>query len=269
MNGEPLRVVQITDSHLLAEHGARVHGVDTFAALERIVERIRSAAWRPQVVIATGDLSEDGSSGSYRRLRGLLLQLEVPVVCIPGNHDGREAMQAHLAGGSIQLQRVVALATWRIVLLDSCVTGKSHGRLGPAELDALRQALDAGGGQHALVALHHGPVSPCPMPECRLENADELLELMRAHPSARGVISGHLHCAIDEDRGGVRAIVTPSTCAFATHPTSADEVRPFLQSHQLDPARRGFRRLELHRDGAIVTEVIWDHELEDENPRLG
>jgi hypothetical protein len=78
----------------------------------------------------------------------------------------------------------------------------------------------------------------------------------------RGVASGHLHCAIDETRDGARTLVTPSTCAHATHPTEPLERRPFLQSHTLDPTRRAYRRLELSADGELDTEVVWDLDAE-------
>jgi 3',5'-cyclic AMP phosphodiesterase CpdA len=97
------------------------------------------------------------------------------------------------------------------------------------------------------------------MPYCALENRGEFLALLRRLPMVHAVISGHTHCAVDETLEGVRMLVAPSTFLQVGHP--AEPGRPgasFWDVHTGDASRRGFRRLELHADGTIVTEVIWD-----------
>lgn len=37
MNPEPLRIVHVTDTHIIAEPGAEAHGVDSFGALESLL----------------------------------------------------------------------------------------------------------------------------------------------------------------------------------------------------------------------------------------
>ena len=39
------------------------------------------------MIIATGDLSEDGAGATYQRLAGILAKLTVPVYVTAGNHD--------------------------------------------------------------------------------------------------------------------------------------------------------------------------------------
>jgi len=255
MNPEPLRIMHITDTHIIAEPGAEVYGVDSFTALERLLAVMQRDAWAPHLLIATGDLSEDGSAVSYQRLRSLLTSLGLPVYCIPGNHDALSEMHTHLRGGPIHLERRVVWDPWQIVLLDSQVPGKGHGHLSRGELTALEEALRDGPEHHALVCLHHGPLPVCPMPLCQLENAEELLTLLGRYPHVRGVISGHNHCAVDEYQNGIHMLVTPSTCVYGEHPSrlQALDERPFWEVHGLDPGRRAFRRLELYPDGKIVT----------------
>ena len=262
MNPGPLRIVHITDTHIVAEPGAEIYGVDSFVALESLLAVMQRDAWTPHLLIATGDLSEDGSAASYQRLRSLLTSLGLPVYCIPGNHDTLSEMHTHLRGGPIHIDRRVVWEPWQIVLLDSQVPGQGHGYLSPRELTALEEALQEAPGQHALVCLHHGPLPVCPMPPCRLENAEAFLTLLSRYANVRGVISGHNHCAVDEHHSGIQLLVTPSTCVYGAHPSGpqAPPERPFWEVHGLDPGRRAFRRLELYPDGQIVTEVIWDQE---------
>ena len=262
MNPEPLRIVHITDTHIIAEPGAEVYGVDSFAALESLLAAMQRAPWTPHLLIATGDLSEDGSAASYQRLRSLLTSLRLPVYCIPGNHDTLSEMHTHLRGGHIHIERRVVWDPWQIVLLDSQVPGQGHGYLSPGELTALEEALQEAPGHHALVGLHHGPLPVCPMPPCRLENAEAFLTLLGRYPQVRGVISGHNHCAVEEHHNSIQMLVTPSTCVYGAHPRGpqAPEEQQFWEVHGLDPGRRAFRRLELYPDGTMVTDIIWDQE---------
>ena len=262
MNIEPLRVLQLSDMHILAEAKATLYGVDSFAAFKSLLTIMQSDSWKPHVAIATGDLSQDGSAESYRRLRRLLTPLEFPVYCVPGNHDDVPTMDAHLKGGSIFVERFVRLESWHIVFLNSQVPGEEHGALSDNELAALEETLRLAPSCPTLVALHHGPLSPCPMPQCQLQNADALLAILSRQSQVSGVISGHIHCEVDKHHRGVRMMVTPSTFLHADHP-SGTEVREWSkleEPHAFDPGRRGVRRLELYPDGQIDTRVIWSNE---------
>lgn len=259
MSREPLRVLHLTDLHLVSDPGGTVAGVDPLAALESLLPRMRDESWRPDLVVVTGDLSEDGSTASYRRLHDLLAPLGIPVLAVPGNHDERAGLEAHFPVGPAGHGRRVVREPWQVIVLDSQVPGMSHGHLSAAELARLEATLRERPECHALVGLHHGPHPTCPMPYCALENREEFLAVLRRHPMVRAVISGHTHCAVDEVREGVRMIVSPSTFLQVGHPTGP--ARPdasFWDVHTGDAARRGFRRLELHPDGTIVTGIVWD-----------
>jgi 3',5'-cyclic-AMP phosphodiesterase len=256
---EPLRIIHLTDTHIVAQPGTEVVGTDSFTALERVLAAIQGDLWTPHLLIVTGDLSDDGSAASYQRLRNALTPLRIPTYCVPGNHDVLSEMTAHLHGGLIHVTGHVVWDPWQIVLLNSQVPGHGHGHLQPAELAALEAALQMRPQHHTLVGLHHGPFPVCPMPSCGLENAEELLTLVRRQASVRAVIAGHTHCVVDEYRNGVRLLVTPSTCLYVEHPQglSVPDTQ-FWELHRFDPQRTAFRRLELHADGTIMTEVIWE-----------
>jgi len=258
MAAKPIRLIQITDTHLIAEPGAEVYGVDSFATLEKTLAQMKSDGWTPDLVVHSGDLSDDGTAESYRRLRSLLTPLGLPVYCVRGNHDVREEMMTSLCGGQIQSVRSVDIETWRIIFLDSQVPRKVHGHLDAEELAALDGALGTSPDRHALIVLHHGPLTVCPMPVCQLDNAEELWTLLRRHPNVRAILSGHNHCAVDEVHQGIRALVTPATSLQFEHPkTAPPSGTGFWEIHGTDRQRQAWRRLELYPDGAVVTEVVW------------
>ena len=63
----PLRAVQITDSHLGERVGSRLLNLDTDRSLAAVVDLVRAQQAHIDVVLATGDLSDQGSSAAYRR----------------------------------------------------------------------------------------------------------------------------------------------------------------------------------------------------------
>ncbi|MGZ2336900.1 hypothetical protein [Acinetobacter baumannii] len=55
-----------SDSHLFAEDGARLLGMDTAHSLEKVVERVAREQPRIDLILATGDVSQDGSLDSVK-----------------------------------------------------------------------------------------------------------------------------------------------------------------------------------------------------------
>ncbi len=251
MPANTVRLVQITDCHVLADPAERLCGVDTHATLAAVVERVRAETPPPDAVLATGDLSEDGSAASYRRIKALFARLGAPVHCLPGNHDDAPTLAAALPGAGVSVGGGRSIGDWKIVLLDSTVDGEDDGCLDAPELAALDRALGERPDGYALVCLHHQPVAVggAWRDAVSLENPDELFAVLDRHPNVRGVLWGHVHQPFEGVRGGVRLMGSPSTCfQFALGsdglPTAA-------------PARPAYRRIGLRADGVIETEICW------------
>jgi len=71
------RILHVSDLHVGA--GATP---DVAPALEALVERLR-----PELIVASGDLTHRGRRDQHDRAAALLRSLDVPVVAVPGNHD--------------------------------------------------------------------------------------------------------------------------------------------------------------------------------------
>ncbi|MGV2465729.1 UNVERIFIED_CONTAM: metallophosphoesterase, partial [Pseudomonas aeruginosa] len=121
-------LVQLSDSHLFAEDGARLLGMDTAHSLEKVVERVAREQPRIDLILATGDVSQDGSLDSYTRFRRLSAPLAAPLRWFAGNHDEREPMQRATEGSDL-LEQIVDVGNWRVVLLDSSIPGAVPGYL--------------------------------------------------------------------------------------------------------------------------------------------
>jgi 3',5'-cyclic-AMP phosphodiesterase len=136
-----------------------------------------------------------------------------------------------------------------LVLLDSCVAGRAGGRISQAQLCALDSAL-AGSERYAMICLHHHPVGMAShwLDAVGIENADEFFEVLDAHTRVRLVAWGHVHQSFDARRKGVRLLATPST---------GGQFLPLSDKFAVDARPPAYRRLTLHSDGTVETEVIW------------
>jgi len=243
------RLLHITDTHLFAATDGRLRGVDTHRSLAAVL-KAALATGAPDAVLATGDLSQDESAGSYRRFRGLLTAPGVPVWCLPGNHDAPALLDSELAGPPFQTGGSISLGNWALLLLDSTLPGDHGGRLPPAQLAWLAAALEEQRQRHVLIALHHHalPLGSRWLDELGLYNAADFLAVVDRAPQVRAVVAGHVHQTSDIDRRGVRFLTTPSTCF---------QFLPQAEHFAVDTRPPGYRWLQLHADGRIDTEVAW------------
>ncbi|OZI77964.1 phosphodiesterase [Bordetella genomosp. 12] len=238
-------LLQLTDSHLMYDPQARLHGVNTDACLRAVLDLARREQARPDLMLLTGDLAQDGSAAAYQRLRQHLQDADHPIRCLPGNHDSAPELRRQLAAWS---QPVHDLPGWRVILLDSTVPGQDFGHIGPAQFDFLEHALREAQSRHVLVALHHNlaRVEGAAHDALMVDNAAAVFARLSDHPQARVALWGHIHQAFDCRHHHLRMLGAPSTCFQFT----LDEGR-----HAIDPQAPGYRWLKLYADGSIATGV--------------
>ncbi len=246
-----LTVLQFSDTHLHAAADSRMRGVTTYETFASVIAQARRGArWPPDAILVTGDIVQDESRAGYRRFRSMLEPLEVPVYCIPGNHDDPKLMEAELHGGPFQVGGAANVDSWTFVLLNTFLTGEDAGGLGDARLDALAATLQAHVDRHVLICMHHQPI---PMGSAWLDgvglrDAERFLSVVREFDNVRGIVWGHVHQASDRERGDVRFLSAPSTCS---------QFKPHSEFFAVDDKPPGMRWLALGRDGSIDTEVEW------------
>jgi Icc protein len=245
----PIRIVQFTDLHLYGAADGRLRGIATLPALEAALAtaRAREAAW--DALLLTGDLVQDDPAG-YAHVRRLFGDSEVPVYCLPGNHDEPAPMREALAARPFQLCGSARHGEWLLVMLDSYQHGMAAGHLSAGELARLDDTLAANADKHALVTLHHHPTPAGSrwLDTVGLDNGAALFEVLDRHAHVRALLWGHVHQAFDGERRGVRLLSTPSTCA---------QFKPGSDTFVIDQRPPGYRWLELHADGRVETAVVW------------
>jgi Icc protein len=238
-------ILQITDCHL----GDEYRGVDSWGRLRAVVRRIRRDHARAALVLATGDIAQDGRPSTYRAFIDEVVALGDRLAWVPGNHDDPAAMATAGAAAGVAGRRV-RLDNWELLLLNSRCTGREAGELAAAELLWLQACLGDSAADHLLVALHHPPedLGTPWLDALRLVNGEALLDSLATSRRVRGVVFGHVHQEVDYVRHGLRFLGSPATSV---------QFRPGPGDFALDDRPPGCRRLRLRPDGGIDTSVAW------------
>jgi len=246
-SARPLRVVQVSDCHVPRDPGTPYRGLNADRNLVSLLPAIRH--WQPDLVLLTGDVSEDGSAAAYGRVSAHLSTVGAPVLALPGNHDEPAVMRRYFPTGPWSGPHGERARNWQLVLLDSAVPGQVHGGLDAPALERLDRLLRESTASHVLVALHHHPV---PMgaewiDRYALERPEDLLEVLDRHPRVRCVAWGHVHQDFEARSGGQLLLGSPSTVANSL---------PGTEKFTLDLAGPACRWLELGLDGMIATGLM-------------
>lgn len=239
-----LRIVQVSDCHVSADPGADYRGAGADRNLAKLLPVVRQ--WQPDLLLLTGDISEDASAASYGRVAAMLDSVGAPVLALPGNHDDPVLMSRYFPRGPWQGPFVVEKKGWLLVLLDSTRPGQVSGILPQETLDRLDALLARRSADHVLLALHHQPV-PVGSPwidRYPLRFPQSLFGVLDRHPAVRGLVWGHVHQDFRAERAGAALLGGPSTAANSL---------PGKDRFTLDLGGPACRWLELYADGQIET----------------
>ena len=244
-----VRILQVTDTHLFAGKHESLLGVNTWASYDAVLDAIIAQQRDYDLIVATGDLSQDHSVEAYQHFVEGISRLPKPCVWLPGNHDFQPAMVDTLAEAGINAHKHVLLGVhWQVVLLDSQVFGVPHGMLSDYQLEWLNTTLARYPQRHTLVLLHHHPLaSGCTwLDQHSLRNPHQLDAVLQHYPLAKTLVCGHIHQEMDIPWQGRRVLATPSTCV---------QFKPHCTSFTIDTVAPGWRWFTLHNDGQLETEV--------------
>jgi Icc protein len=232
-------ILQLADIHLRAD-GGEVYGEDPARRLSLVLAACARELAAVDLVVLTGDQSDDGERQGLERLKQKLASVGAPILAIPGNHDGPAVQRATFGDWT-----PAELGGWRVVGLDSTIPDEVHGAVDVASVESLLDGLDE---RPTLLLVHHSPVPPTGHPWFQLENATSLLACLVARPHVRAVLSGHVHCAFALRRDELQLLGGPSTLA------------PFrFQRESLTVGGGGVvgaRAILLHKDGSLESRLI-------------
>ncbi|MGK7910059.1 MAG: 3',5'-cyclic-AMP phosphodiesterase [Synechococcus sp.] len=267
---ESLYAIQITDTHLFAHRETQLLGIPTDRTFRTVLAAISALNHQPDILLATGDLSQDGSFASYQRFRCAVAKLPTDTYWLAGNHDQLSEMEMALGSVSdvtptnqptiastnsgqdrVHEDKAFVRKGWRFILLNSAVPQQVGGRLATSELQWLEHQLHLASDrqEHAAVCLHHPPylMDSQWLDSSTLENSSDFLAILEDFDCVRAVLFGHVHQAWEYQHGSVRFLGCPSTCV---------QFKPRSQQFAIDEDAPGIRQLWFHLDGSLKTDVI-------------
>ncbi|MGV1682070.1 phosphodiesterase [Sphingopyxis sp. NJF-3] len=250
-------IAQITDIHIgfdpdnPAEYNRK--------RLDEVLDVLMKGPNRPDLLLATGDITDRGDPASYRRLATAFSRCPFPVWPSVGNHDLRDNFRDHFPGfddGNGFIQYSIDLPELRLVTIDTLEEGRHGGAFCDARAAWLDAELAKDAAKPTYIVMHHPPV------ECGIDwmntHSDEpwvhrFTAVVRRHLQVRGLICGHLHrsvtvawegrtvaiCSstapqvsldlrpIDEDRPDDRPMIVAEDPAYALHHWNGRELVSF------------------------------------------
>jgi len=219
-------IAQITDFHIKARGKRAYRVVDTAQCLADAVAALKALEPAPDIVVATGDLTDFGRPEEYALLRELLAPLAQPAYLIPGNHDERDALRRAFCGdayfpGEGFLHYTVEDRAVRLVALDTVIPGEGGGRLCFDRLAWLDATLAAAPERPTVIIMHHPPFATgiAHMDAIGLEGADAFGQIVAQHRQVERILCGHLHRSIQARIGGH---ATASTAPSTAHQVALD-----------------------------------------------
>ncbi len=212
-------IAQITDLHLKPRGLACYRVSETNMLAERAVAALNALDPRPDAVIVTGDIADQGDPREYIVAREVLSGLQIPFLMISGNHDDSAFLKEAFPdapgfdqGPPDRTRYVAQIGALRLVALDSSVPGVGYGKLGEDQCAWLDEALSAAPEVPTIVALHHPPIRMGihHMDAINLHDGDRFAEIIGRHQQVERIVCGHDHRGIVGTCGGKVVVIAPS-----------------------------------------------------------
>jgi 3',5'-cyclic-AMP phosphodiesterase len=253
-----MMIAQITDMHIRPRGKIAYGRVDTNAMLEAAVTTLEDLPRKPDLVIASGDLTDCGLAEEYEVLRDILEPLSMPVYLVPGNHDRRAELFAEFGSGGYFknddgfLHYTIEGHEMRLIGLDTVVPGQGHGEMCARRLAWLEGRLAERRNQPTLVFMHHPPFSTglVDMDRINCRNGQAMSGVLRRVDNIERVVCGHHHRPITVRWGGTVGSVAPSTA----HQVTLDLVPDNSTTFVMEPP--GFHLHLWSKEAGLVTHTV-------------
>ena len=212
-------IAQISDTHIRDHLGMFGELVDTSETLKKAVQLLNSLEPQPDVVLVTGDLTDDGTKEQYSLLLEMLSSLNAPLLPLPGNHDEHsEFLNAFSSTLPDEIPEnhcsyVIDNFPVRLIALDTSLPGQHDALFSEDHELWLSTVLSQEKDKPTLIFTHFPPFETGInfMDLSGLKSADRLEKIIRNNPQVKLVVSGHLHRSIQTSFASTMISVCPST----------------------------------------------------------
>tara|TARA_B100001750_G_scaffold208650_1_gene187724 strand:+ start:505 stop:1239 length:735 start_codon:yes stop_codon:yes gene_type:complete len=240
-----ISLIQITDLHLTENKKTKVKEWSTHESFERIVAFIEKNE-SPDFIVASGDISNDGTEKSYIAYQKAIERFKKPVYTILGNHDDHKNFRTIFGTKFPLIEKITLSETWLMIAIDSTSVNRESGYITKQQIYSLRKLIENNNDKNIFICLHHQPIKMgFWIDQVGLDDSDNFIASIINQSNIKAVIWGHVHYESESALGPIKMLSTPSTCyQFCGNTQKPDTKRP------------GYRKINLFKSGKIETKVV-------------
>ena len=246
-----MRFAHVSDLHMDV-HGVASpdHGLTANNVTSAIAQDLTAISDALDLIVISGDLTERADAETFAAFEQMLGDIGLPLIVVPGNHDGPAGMHAYSAFSEKFASwditnRVVEIAGARFLGLDTCIEDVTEGALEDEGLALLADEI-ARDADSSLVSVMHHPPLVLGLQRfdgfCRLDGRERLMKILGAAQDRVIILSGHVHRPYTAVEGRISchiagSIIAPydSALPFGDFPIRPTTLQDFYFVHDLKP----------------------------------
>lgn len=180
----------VTIAHISDLHVGSVHFVPNL--MNRVIVELNEL--KPDLVVCSGDITNEGFRGEYKTAAAYLEQIESKLVAVPGNHDAKNV-------GYVHFEELIGPRHWKeslrdgvvVVGCDSSEPDLNEGQVGRERYPWLMEQFTDGAELRIYVHHHHLlPVPGTGRERSTVADAGDLLEVL-IRSGVNLALTGHKH----------------------------------------------------------------------------
>lgn len=244
-------IIQISDTHLFGDKNKKINGSNSYLNLKKVLDYITNLSKKPELIVATGDLSQDCTFESYQHLANLLNASKIKYFLIPGNHDNVDVVNKVFEFNWVKnnVDYSLEFNGWFIYFIDTSIYPNDEGHLSFDQLINFKNNLNQNKNKSTIVFMHHHPIkinSPW-MDKMILNEKEKFNEVIKQNPQVRGIFFGHIHQVFEKNINDV---------FYASAPSTSFQVLPNCEMFAVEKLAPGYRTIELDNN-KLTSKVIW------------
>ena len=251
-NYNPMLIVQISDTHISQPNSRVPHTLERISALRSFVEHISNMEEVPDLILHTGDVSQNGKPEEYEIVKSIMKDSNIPVFFALGNRDvdvnlvkGLKSLGGAKLVNGFLIYSIEGFPV-RLIAMD---TQKRKDRVGTTcsvRLGILEKMLKEQPDMPTAIFMHHRafqvPTSKYLFQFSDTSTADELLGLVESNEQIVQLFCGHMHRQFNVQLETCNASIVPSLSSDNREGYYEQGLtkRPLFQTHRWKPDERRF-----------------------------
>ncbi len=244
-------IVQISDTHLFGDKNRKINGSNSYQNLKEVMNHLLALKRKPDLIIVSGDLSQDCTFESYQHLANLLNTSGIKYYLFPGNHDDVDVINKVFDFNWIKnrVDYSFDFNKWFINVIDTSVYPEVVGELSEDQLKNFEKSLSQNKNKPTIVFMHHHPlpVGSKWLDNYILNDAEKFNSIVKLNPQIKAVLFGHIHQVFEKNIDGK---------FYGSAPASCYQVLPKAEMFTIQNLNAGYRSIELDGD-KFSSKVVW------------